>query len=264
MRSAIAARLLRREAFQLVEQLELEQFLVRVLLDLGALARHLGFVDLALGLRGEVGARAHRQRARQRAGEPRGEHDFAAARVAGHARDDAEHRAEAVVHAVDRVADPAGAAHVPALAAQDGVERRPWPTAIGPPARPRSIDRVIRFLGFRLLGDLPIGRIASGAPGAGRIRPRRGSPPAPGDAAPRTDRRSAGTTRGRVPRRADRAGARWRPRCARPTAPRGAPPGRRAGAGCRGASGRVRARRGAGKWRPPRPRGATSSRRSAA
>ena len=119
------ARFLGRESFELVEQLELEQSLrAGPLRSPRARAATSDSYDLALRLRRQIGAGAHRQRAGERAGQARGEDHFAAAGVAGHAGDDAEHGAEAVVDAVDRVANPAGAADVPALAAQDRVERR--------------------------------------------------------------------------------------------------------------------------------------------
>src|SRR5690348_638703 len=44
------ARLVGREPLELVEQLQLEQLLVRVFFDLGALTRHFGLVHLALRL----------------------------------------------------------------------------------------------------------------------------------------------------------------------------------------------------------------------
>src|SRR3954471_12587985 len=44
-------------------------------------------------------------------------------RRAGYTRDDAEHGAESVVHAVNRVRNPAAASAVPAFALQNGVER---------------------------------------------------------------------------------------------------------------------------------------------
>src|SRR4029453_12537117 len=87
-----------------------------------------------------------------------GEHHFAAARVAGHAGDDAEDRPEAVVDAVDRVADPAGAADVPALAAQDRLEGRARCRDGATGERPAD-DRVIPLLDHRLFRDLAIGGI---------------------------------------------------------------------------------------------------------
>jgi hypothetical protein len=131
---------------------------VGVFLDLGLLARHLRLVHFPLRLRRQVRARAHRQRARQRPGESGGEHHFAAARIAGHAGDDAEDRAEAVVDAVDRVADPAGAADVPALAAQNRLERRARRRDGATGERPQD-DRVIPLLDHRLFRDLAIGGI---------------------------------------------------------------------------------------------------------
>jgi hypothetical protein len=118
------ARFCGREPLQLIEQLELEHFFVRVFFDCSALPRDFRLVDLALRLRGEVRAGAHGQRARQRAGQPRGQYHFAAARVACHARHDAEYGAEPVVDAVDRVADPTRSADVPPLPTQNRFERR--------------------------------------------------------------------------------------------------------------------------------------------
>ncbi len=132
---------------------------MRVLFDLGLLARHLRLVHFALRLRRQIRAGAHRQRAGQCSGESRREHDLAAAGIASHAGDDAEDGAEPVVDAVDRVADPSGAAHVPALAAENGVERGSRRRNL--PAGQRSQDDgVIALLDGRFFRDQSIGRIA--------------------------------------------------------------------------------------------------------
>ena len=148
-----------REAFQLIEELELQQFFVRVLFYFRLLPRNFRFVHFAFGFRGEVGAGAHREGARERACEAGGEHHFTPAGISGHARDDAEDRAEAVVHAVDRVADPAGAANVPAFAAQNGLERRSrrWQGATG---ECPEHDGMVALFEHRFFGDAAIGRIA--------------------------------------------------------------------------------------------------------
>ena len=145
----------RRQPFELVKQLELEHLLVRVLLDFGPLARDLRFVDLAFGLRRQVRAGAHRERAGQRARQAGREHDFAAAGIARHTRDDPEHRAQTVVHAVDRVADPAGAAHVPAFPMEDRVERRSGCRDLAAGQRPQD-DRMVALIEHGFFGDLSI------------------------------------------------------------------------------------------------------------
>ncbi len=148
-----------REALELVEQFQLEQLFVRILFDLRPLPSDLRLVDFAFGLGGEIGAGTHRERAGQRAGESGREHHFASAGVPGHPGDDAEHRPEAIVHPVNGIADPAGAAHVPALTPQDGVECRSW-------RRHRSAgktsqdDGVVGFFEFGVLRDLPVLRVA--------------------------------------------------------------------------------------------------------
>ena len=255
------ARFFGREALELVEQLELEQLLVRVFLDLRPLARDFRFVDLALGLRRQVRAGAHRQRAGQRAGESRGEHDLAAAGVAGHAGHDAEDGAEAVVDAVDRVANPAGAAHVPALAAQDRVERRSRRRNRAAGQRAQD-DRVIAFLEHRFFGDLAVGRIAQPRHqlvvfGLGLVlflfEPVEDDVRI-GDA---LEPRQAALDFLAIRRAAGGGGDALGPARGVLLFLLGEPD-----AGCPCASDRARDRRGAGRSWPPRPRGATSSRRS--
>src|SRR5579885_2129162 len=116
-------RLLLAKAFQLVHQRKLLALLLRVLLDLAALAGNLRLVDLALALRRQVRAGAHRERAGQHTRQAANQHDLAGrAGRARHAADNAEDRAQAIVRAIDRIAQPAAAAFVPALAAQHHIE----------------------------------------------------------------------------------------------------------------------------------------------
>ena len=78
--------------------------------------------DLGGRALGEIGAGRHRERRADRAEQAR---RSAPVRAAGRARepgDEAEHRGEAVVGAVDRARDPAARAAVPALAAEDPSE----------------------------------------------------------------------------------------------------------------------------------------------
>ena len=152
-------RFLGRQAFQLVKELQFEAFFLRIFLNLGALARDLRLIHLTLRLRGEIRAGAHRERAGQRAGQPRREHHLAAARVARHAGDDAEDGAEAVVDAVDGVADPPVAADVPAFAPQDRVEGRARRRDRAAGQRAQH-DGVVAFFEHRVFGDPAIGGIA--------------------------------------------------------------------------------------------------------
>ena len=132
---------------------------MRIFFDFGALARDLRLVHLALRLRGEVRAGTHRQRAGERAGETGRQHHRAAAGVSGHARDDAEHGAETVVDAVDRIANPAGAADMPALAPQNRFQRRARRRQRSTGERPQH-HRVIAFVQHRLFGDAAVGGVA--------------------------------------------------------------------------------------------------------
>src|SRR5262245_48015948 len=99
-----------RKPLELIEQLELKQLLMGIRFYLRALASDLRLVHLALGLRGEVRACSHRQSACQRAGQAGCKNNLTAPGVARHSRDDAEYSAEAVVDAIDGVADPPRAA----------------------------------------------------------------------------------------------------------------------------------------------------------
>ena len=112
------------EALELIKERHLLDFFLGIFFDLGFLARDLGFVNFALALVREIGAGAHRKRGGHHAGET-GDENVMLLIIgrAGDAGDDAEDRAEAVVHAVNRVRHPAAAAAMPAFAFQNGVEQ---------------------------------------------------------------------------------------------------------------------------------------------
>ena len=109
-------------ALELVEERELLPLLLGVLGDLLALALDVRGRDLGLGALGQERSGRHRQRRRDRARQPGGQHGARAAGRAGNAGDDPEHRGQPVVGAVDRARDPAAAGPVPLLAPEDPVE----------------------------------------------------------------------------------------------------------------------------------------------
>src|SRR5439155_13510607 len=107
------------KALQLVEERELLSLLVRVLLDLAAFAFHVGGRDLGFRALGEVGAGCHRERRRDRPGQPGCEDEARPAGGTGNPRHDAEYRGQPVVGAIDRARDPTRAGSMPLLATED-------------------------------------------------------------------------------------------------------------------------------------------------
>ena len=112
------------DALQLVEERKLLLLLLGVGGDLLAFALDVGRGDFRLRALGQERARRHRQGRRHGAGQAGGEHEARPPGRAGDAADDAEHRGQAVVRAVDRARDPAAACLVPRLAPENPVEPR--------------------------------------------------------------------------------------------------------------------------------------------
>ena len=132
---------------------------MRVFFDLGSLPRHFRLVYFPLRLRGQIGAGPHRQRAGQRASQAGGQDHFTAAGIARHPGHDAEHRTQPVVDAVNRVANPAGSAHMPTLATKNRVERRPRGRHGAARQRAQNHGMVALFV-FGVRRDLSVRRIA--------------------------------------------------------------------------------------------------------
>ena len=142
---------LRVDALELVEERQLLLLLLGVLGDLLALALDVGRGHFVLGSLGQKGAGGHRQRGGDRARQSGREDRARASRGARDAGHDPEHGGQPVVGAVDRAGDPAGAAGMPLLAAEDPVEpsagsgdgcgcARPPVTAVRPAARRAPAD----------------------------------------------------------------------------------------------------------------------------
>ena len=115
---------LRSKPLQLIEERHLLDFFLGIFFDLRFLARDLGFVDFALALVREIGAGAHGEGGSQHARQT-GDEDVVLLVIgrAGHAGDDAEDCAQAVVHPVNCVRHPAAAAAMPAFAFQNRIEQ---------------------------------------------------------------------------------------------------------------------------------------------
>src|SRR5439155_16251458 len=113
---------IRVDALELIEEGKLLLLLFGMLGDLLALPLDVGLDDLGGRTLGQERSGGHRERRRDGAGEPGGEHDARSARRSRDSGDDAEYGRESVVCAVDRSRDPASASLVSLLAIQYAVE----------------------------------------------------------------------------------------------------------------------------------------------